>query len=66
MKKIKLLPCPRCGEIPNISYCCGEYFIFPPSKIVGVCVCSSFSEMHSDEEQEIKAWNRRVENENNL
>lgn len=57
---MKLEPCPNCGEVPEIGYACGEYFIFPVSKCVGACVCSSFLEMHSSEEQEIDAWNRSV------
>jgi len=63
MKKPELKACPKCGEVPEIGYCCGEYFIFHPSKVVGVCVCSSFSEMHSSEMLEIEAWNRRVDDE---
>lgn len=59
MRKIK--PCPQCGEVPVIGYACGEYFILPTSKAVGTCVCSSFAEMHSSEEQEIEARNRRAE-----
>ena len=56
----EVLSCPQCGEVPLIAYCCGEYFVLPLSKIVGVCVCSSFNEMHSSEEQEIEAWNAHV------
>lgn len=59
-EKEVLKACPQCHEVPEIGYCCGEYFIFHPSKIVGMCFCSSFTEMHSSEETEIKAWNRRV------
>lgn len=58
----ELKPCPQCKEVPKIGYVCGEYFILPNSKPVGTCVCSSFTEMHSSEEQEIEAWNRSVEN----
>lgn len=57
----ELKPCPQCGEVPMIGYACGEYFILPVSKTVGTCVCSSFTEMHSNEEREIEAWNNRVE-----
>ena len=60
METTKLKPCPKCGEVPMIGYACGEYFIFHPSKPVGNCICSSFAEMHSSEEQEIMAWNRRA------
>ena len=58
----ELKPCPKCKEVPIIGYACGEYFIMPVSKAVGTCVCSSFVEMHSDEKDEIEAWNRRVDN----
>ena len=58
----ELKPCPKCGEIPTVAYACGEYFILPISKPVGACVCSSFTEMHASEEQEIEGWNRRIEN----
>lgn len=60
MPEIK--PCPQCGEVPTIGYACGEYFIVPTSKAVGACVCGSFNEMHSSEEREIEAWNRRADN----
>ena len=59
--KAKVKACPECGEVPMIGYCCGEFFVFHPSKVVGTCFCASFSEMHSSEVQEIDAWNRRVE-----
>lgn len=58
----ELNPCPKCGEVPMIGYACGEYFIFHASKTVGTCMCSSFTEMHSNKELEIEGWNRRVEN----
>lgn len=58
----ELKPCPQCQEVPMVGYVCGEYFIFTASKPVGTCFCSSFAEMHSSQEQEIEAWNRRVEN----
>ena len=57
-----LKPCPKCGVVPEIAYACGEYFIFSIDKPVGVCVCSSFCEMHTSKEQEINAWNRRTDN----
>lgn len=60
MSEIK--PCPQCGEVPEIGYACGEYFIFPLSKITGTCACSSFTEMHASEKQEAEAWNRWVDN----
>lgn len=63
MKRNELKPCPKCGEVPMIGYCCGEYFIFHPSKCVGACVCASFTEMHSSKQTEIDAWNRRADNE---
>ena len=63
MKEIELKPCPQCGEVPEIGYCCGEYFIFHLSKCVGTCFCSSFAEMHSSKQTEIDAWNRSVDNE---
>lgn len=56
----ELKPCPQCGEVPEIRYACGEYFILPTSKAVKACVCSSFAEMHATKEQEIEAWNRRA------
>ena len=57
----ELKPCPQCGEVPEIGYACGEYFILPISKAIGTCVCSSFTEMHASKEQEIEAWNRRAD-----
>lgn len=61
MPKTKLKPCPICGEVPEIAYCCGEYFILPSSKAVGTCLCSSFTEMHSSEQREIEAWNKAAD-----
>lgn len=58
----KLKPCPKCGEVPEIGYACGEYFVFSTNKVTGVCVCSSFCEMHASRKQEIDAWNRRDDN----
>ena len=63
MEKNEMKPCPKCGDVPEIGYACGEYFIFHPSKVVGMCFCSSFVEMHSSENLEIEAWNRRADNE---
>lgn len=69
MKKIKdteivpeMAPCPQCGEIPKISYACGEYFIFRPVELPDTCFCSRFAEMRSSIEWEIKVWNRAVSN----
>lgn len=58
----EIAPCPQCGEVPKISYACGEYFIFSQSKSRHTCFCSDFLEMHSSIEGEIKAWNRAVSN----
>lgn len=58
----EIAPCPQCGEVPKISYACGEYFIFSQSKSRHTCFCSDFLEMHSSIEWEIKAWNRAVSN----
>ena len=58
----EMAPCPQCGEVPKISYACGEYFIFSQSKSRHTCFCSDFLEMHSSIEGEIKAWNRAVSN----
>lgn len=56
----KLKPCPRCRKVPSISYACGEYFIDSENDDCPVCGIRGFVEMHSSEEQEIEAWNRRV------
>ena len=32
---LDLKPCPQCGEVPEIGYACGEYFILPISRAVG-------------------------------
>ena len=58
----EIAPCPQCGEVPKISYACGEYFIFSQSKSRHNCFCSDFLEMHSSIEWEIKAWNSAVSN----
>lgn len=63
---LDLKPCPQCGEVPEIGYACGEYFILSISRAVGACVCSSFAEMHSTKEQEIEAWNKFCKAERNL
>lgn len=66
LKPLDLKPCPQCGEVPEIGYACGEYFILSRSKAVGACVCSSFAEMHSTKKQEIEAWNKFCKAERNL
>lgn len=55
----ELKPCPQCGEMPEIGYACGEYFILPTSKAIGACVCSSFTE----NAREQRTRNRSVEQE---
>lgn len=52
-------PCPQCGEVPMMSYCCGEYFIFKENN---TCFCASFTEMHSSMKSEVEAWNKAVSN----
>ena len=59
LRQADVKPCPRCGEVPNIGYACGEYFIMGATE--GCPVCDGFTEMHSSEEQEIYAWNESVE-----
>ena len=51
--------CPVCGLIPNLGYCCGEYMVscLDPYCPVGG---NKFTEMHSSEQMEIDAWNKRV------
>lgn len=51
--------CPQCGEVPMMSYCCGEYFIFKGNN---TCFCASFTEMHSSMKSEVEAWNKAVSN----
>lgn len=55
----ELKPCPICGKNPIIGYACGEYLVIGDED----CPCCGieFTEMHSNEELEIEAWNRRVE-----
>lgn len=55
----ELKPCPVCHKIPEIGYACGEYFIMSEDDDCPVCGINGFTEMHSNEEQEIEAWNRR-------
>ena len=60
----ELKPCPECGEVPKISYACGEYFVMPKNYVARKnCFCMmGFTEMHASEDAEIEAWNRRVDN----
>ena len=53
----ELKPCPCCGQIPQIGYACGEYFIMGTEECP---FCDDFLEMHSSENTEIEAWNRWV------
>lgn len=69
MKKIeeteivpKMAPCPQCGEVPEISYACGEYFIFKHAEPPDTCFCNCFMEMHSSTKSEVEAWNKAVSN----
>lgn len=57
---VELLSCPECGDVPEIGYACGEYFIMSSIHPVGECFCSDFVEMHSSEELEIDVWNKAV------
>lgn len=51
-------PCPVCGEIPEIEYACGEYFIDGKE---GCRLCGEFSEMHASKDKEIDAWNKAAD-----
>ena len=62
LPQTELKPCPKCGEVPQIGYACGEYFIFSESVPFDACICSSFHEMHSSEKQETEVWNEHIEN----
>lgn len=53
----KISPCPMCGQIPEVAYSCGEYFIVSQSENK-YCLCNRFYEMHASESQEIECWNR--------
>ncbi len=55
-------PCPQCGEVPTMSYWCGEYFIFSIFKKNNTCFCASFTEKHSSMKSEVEAWNKAVSN----
>ena len=56
----EMAPCPQCGEVPMMSYCCGEYFIFNNFKENNTCFCAGFTEMHSSKKSEVEAWNKTV------
>lgn len=58
MKNLKR--CPVCQEVPQLHYCCGEYLIGGADPACPACG-NAFTEMHSNEQMEIEAWNRRVE-----
>ena len=62
LPQTELKPCPKCGEVPKIAYCCGEYFIMSENYDIGTCICESFNEMHASEEQEKQVWNDYIEN----
>lgn len=55
----EMLPCPECGEVPQIGYCCGEYFVYGEDPKCPYCG-HAFTEMHSSELLEIEAWNERA------
>ena len=56
----ELKPCPVCRIPPRLGYCCSEYFVAGEDPFFPVCG-NAFTEMHSSEETEVKAWNRRVD-----
>lgn len=56
----ELKPCPLCGVPPTLAYCCGEYMVYGEHDDCPYCGVA-FTEMHSSEELEIEAWNRRVD-----
>ena len=58
----EMAPCPQCGKVPEISYACGEYFIFNSSEPRYTCFCGHFTEMHSSMKSEVEAWNKAVNN----
>ena len=57
----ELKPCPKCGVPPKMAYVCGEYFVYGDDEDCPYCGID-FTEMHSSEELEVEAWNRRVNN----
>lgn len=56
----ELKPCPVCGISPHMGYCCAEYFVAGEDPLCPVCG-NTFTEMHSSEEAEVMAWNKRVD-----
>lgn len=54
-------PCPKCNSKIEIGYACGEYFIMSDNEDCSVCGVRAFTEMHSNEEMEIEAWNKLVD-----
>lgn len=61
---LDLKPCPQCGEVPEIGYACGEYFIYSCEE--KDCACNNFTEMHSSMNQEVEAWNKFCKAERNF
>lgn len=59
----ELRPCPKCGRKPWLGYAYGKYFIV--GQVAGCGVCDMFGERHASGEQEVEAWNRRVNNDIN-
>lgn len=57
----ELKPCPVCGQVPEIGYACGEYFIVSEDEYCTGCGIDAFTEMHASEEAEIEACNRSVD-----
>ena len=55
----ELKPCPVCKEIPTLSYCCGEWMVYCDDQGCPIGG-SKFTEMHTNKELEIEAWNRRA------
>ena len=56
---LHLSACPVCGVPPHMGYCCGEHFIYGANPDCPYCG-TAFTEMHTNEQEEIKAWNRRT------
>lgn len=55
----ELKPCPICGVPPHIGYACGEYYIAGSRPECPYCG-NDFSEMHTNMQMEIDAWNMRA------